>query len=114
MKLDKNQWMNALYAQLAGLPENERRDIMMDYEEHFAMAYSQGKTDAEIISTLEDPRLLAKQYKLNFKIDLAQTQGSTKNLFSAVMAGTALGFFNFVFILGPFIGFFCIFFIERN
>lgn len=103
--MDKNQWMNALYAQLAGLPENERRDIMMDYEEHFAMAYSQGRTDQEIISTLGDPRILAKQYKLNFKIDLAQTQGSTKNLFSAVMAGTALGFFNLVFILGPFIGF---------
>lgn len=102
--MDKNQWMNSLYAQLSGLPENERRDIMMDYEEHFAMAKEQGRTEQEIIATLGDPRSLAKQYNVNYKIDMAQNQASTKNLFSAVMAGAALGFFNLVFILGPFIG----------
>ena len=105
MKLDKNQWMNNLYSQLSGLPENERRDIMNDYEEHFRMATEQGRKEEEIISSFGDPKFLAKQYNVNYKIDMAQNQTSTRNLFSAVMAGAALGFFNLVFILGPFIGF---------
>ena len=104
MKLDKNQWMNSIYSQLSGIPENERRDIMNDYEEHFRMAEEQGRMEDEIISSLGDPKFLAKQYNVNYKIDMAQNQASTKNLFSAVMAGAALGFFNLVFILGPFIG----------
>lgn len=112
--MDKNQWMNALYAQLAGLPENERRDIMMDYEEHFAMAYAQGKGDAEIISSLGDPLGIAKQYTMNLRPaynpmntsmqNPPSPTGSNRSALGVALTFIGLCFFNLIFVLGPYLG----------
>lgn len=102
--MNKNQWMNELYSYLNGMPENERNEIMMDYEEHFSNAYAQGKMDPEIIHSLGDPRSISSQYRIQYKLETATNSTNTRNIMSAVMATTALGFFNLIFVLGPFIG----------
>jgi uncharacterized membrane protein len=76
---------------------------MYDYEEHFRFGIESGKTEEEIVIALGDPSLIAKQYRANQTIELANTNPSTKNIFGAVLAAVSLGFFNLVIVLGPFI-----------
>jgi uncharacterized membrane protein len=104
MKLNKNEYLKALGNLLAGLPEEEKNDILYDYEEHFRIGTENGKSEEEIASSLGDVRAIAKQYKANFTIQQAQENASASNIFKAVLATVGLGFFNLVFVFGPFMG----------
>ena len=102
--MTKNEFIAALNSQLSGIPENERKDMIYDYEEHFTFALEEGKTEEQICSELGDPKEIARQYKLNYKVTRAAENPSTRNIFSAVLAGISLGFFNLVLFLPIFLG----------
>lgn len=57
-----NEFLTALERSLSGLDAQERREILGDYEEHFALGLAAGKTDRQIASSLGDPGQLAKLY----------------------------------------------------
>jgi uncharacterized membrane protein len=76
----------------------------MDYEEHFTFALAEGKTEDEIIKDLGNPHEIAKQYIANNVIHQATENPSLSNILKAVVTIVALGFFNIVFVLGPFLG----------
>ena len=101
--MNKKDFFIILEKALINFPQNERSEIMYDYEEHFRFGIESGKTEEEIVFALGDPALIAKQYKANQTIELANTNPSTKNIFGAVLAAVSLGFFNLVIVLGPFI-----------
>lgn len=101
--MNKKDFFIILEKALINFPQNERSEIMYDYEEHFRFGIESGKTEEEIVIALGDPALIAKQYKANQTIELANTNPSTKNIFGAVLAAVSLGFFNLVIVLGPFI-----------
>lgn len=63
-----------------------------------------GKTEDEICRTLGQPKVIAKEIKANFHINIAKNNTSMKNMFRAIIATVSLGFFNLIFILGPFLG----------
>ena len=44
------------------MPEKERRDILLDYEEHFNSGLSEGKTEEEIVSELGTPEEVAAEF----------------------------------------------------
>jgi len=102
--MTKDQYLQELEVVLKGLPVTERREIIADYEEHFQMAYEDGKSDAEIIEGLGNPKSLAKELTAGYYIEQAQNNVSFPFIFRAVIASLSLGFFNLVFVLGPFIG----------
>lgn len=60
--MTKIEYLNELYARLSVLPEQERREIMRDYEEHFAAGRENGKTDEQICAQLGSPEMNARQY----------------------------------------------------
>ncbi len=99
-----NSFIESLRKELRFLPEEEIKDIIYDYEEHFQIGISKGKTEEEICKELGNPKNIAKSYRATYKIDLAEKNPSTKNLFTAIIAAISLGFFNLVFVLGPFLG----------
>lgn len=84
--------------------EEEKKDIIYDYEEHFTIGLGNGKSEEELINELGDPKTIAKQYTAAQHLQRAKDAPSTKNIFSAVLSAVSLGFFNLVFVLGPFLG----------
>lgn len=102
--MNRVEFMETLRDELRGFPENEIADILYDYEEHFEIGISKGKTEEEIAKELGNPRNIAKSYRVSSRINAAEANPSTKNLFKAILAAVPLGFFNLVFVLGPFIG----------
>ncbi len=102
--MNKSEFMRILAEQLSELSVEERNDIVYDYEEHFRVGAESGRTEEELATGLGDPRMIAKQLKAGYLVQRAQDNVSTGNVFKAVIATIALGFFNLVFVLGPFVG----------
>ncbi|BBH22776.1 hypothetical protein Back11_41210 [Paenibacillus baekrokdamisoli] len=100
----RDQYLHHLWELLKPVPEKLRREWMFDYEEHFRLAAEHGRSEAEAASELGDPRLIAKELLLGYRVEQADDKKGSITLVSrAVLAAVSLGFFNLVFVLGPFI-----------
>lgn len=62
MSMDKNTFLQTLSNHLQSLPEEERREIIADFEEHFSAGLELGKTEMQICLELGDPAACARQY----------------------------------------------------
>ena len=102
--MNKNEFMKALESHLVGIPAADKADILYDYDEHFRMGMDQGKTEEQVAEALGNPKTIGKQFKATVAVEQAQTTASTGNILRAVVAVISLGFFNLVFVLGPFLG----------
>ena len=60
--MTKIEFLQQLYNLLGGLPADERDDIIADFEEHFSVGTSEGKSEEQICSELGDPKNCAAQY----------------------------------------------------
>lgn len=101
--MNRNEFIQRLNDELKGLPESEIKDILYDYEEHFEVGLSKGKTEEQISKELGDPRSISKSYKASSMITEAETNPSPKSFFKALLAAMALGFLNLIIVLGPFL-----------
>src|SRR5699024_924262 len=99
----KEQFLRSLDKSLKGLSSDERRDIMHDFEEHFAFGIEEGKTEKEIATSLGSPDKIAKELLAAYHLEKVETTATTGNMIRAVWAVIGLGFFNLVIVLGPFI-----------
>lgn len=61
--MNREKYLKQLKFALEGLPEDEVQDILYDYEEHFAIGLSKGKSEEEISMELGDPGEVANNYK---------------------------------------------------
>lgn len=101
--MNKKDFLNKLSSYLRGIPEEEKRDVISDFEEHFKEGMAEGRKEEDIAEALGDPRLLANQFKASILVSQAEKTTSPVNITRAVFATLGLGFFNLIFILGPFI-----------
>ncbi|MBF8983685.1 DUF1700 domain-containing protein [Lutibacter sp. B2] len=102
--MNRKEFSSILRNELRDLPKNEIEEIVYDFEEHFTIGLESGKSEEEISKELGDPKKIAKSYKVSAFIKEAKNNPSTTNIVKAVLATMAIGFFNLVFILGPFVG----------
>jgi uncharacterized membrane protein len=86
------------------MSDGDRNEILYDYEEHFRIGMENGKTEEEISESLGDVKSIARQFMADYTVRQAETNASCGNIFKAVIAAGALGFFNLIFVLGPFLG----------
>ena len=117
----KAEYLQILGQHLARLPESERADILRDQEEFFREAVASGRTEADVIGSLGDPKQLAKALIAEAKLSGAETSFNTSPSVSsqtsspslrnqmgatmrAVIAIVTLAPFNLIFVLGPFLG----------
>ncbi|MCQ6268313.1 DUF1700 domain-containing protein [Fictibacillus sp. WQ 8-8] len=98
----QNEFLSQLKDQLKELPEADRQDILYDYEEHFRLGLEEGKTEEEIAASLGQPKAIAKEVKAEFRVKEAKSKPSFESVVKAVLSTVSLGFFNLIFILGPF------------
>jgi len=101
--VNKHDFLNELEKQLGNIAKDDKREILYDYEEHFRMGVSEGKTEEEVARSLGDPKTIARQFRADSALSHAQPPTSAGNIFRAVFAAGLLGFFNLVFVLIPFI-----------
>jgi uncharacterized membrane protein len=101
--MTRREFMNELDSLLRELPDKERLDILADYTQHFLNGVKNGKSEQEIAEALGSPRLLAREILAGYRIHQAQSDASIGNMTRAVIATVSLGFFNLVFVLGPFL-----------
>ncbi|USG64154.1 DUF1700 domain-containing protein [Brevibacillus ruminantium] len=102
--MNRREFIDELNALLRDLPDKERLDIVADYTEHFLIGVERGKSEEEIAESLGSPKALAREILAGYRIHQAQSNASVGNITRAVLATVSLGFFNLVFVLGPFIG----------
>lgn len=59
----KKEYLNRLTYGIRFLPDAERREILSDYEEHFAQGMEAGKSESDICAALGDPEVIAEEYR---------------------------------------------------
>ncbi|MFP4661066.1 MAG: HAAS signaling domain-containing protein [Halanaerobiales bacterium] len=102
--MNKAVFMQELREKLKSLPENEIDDILYDYEEHFSVGIEKGKSEEEIAESLGNPAKIARSYQAKTVIENVNNNPTPRNIFKGLVAILSLGFFNLVFVLGPYIG----------
>jgi uncharacterized membrane protein len=96
-------YLQELEKELMSLPAQERNEVLEDYEEHFEMAKSSGRSDEDIIHGLGSPRKIAKELLAQSEITKATNNPSLNSVSKAVFASVSLGLFNLLFVLAPFL-----------
>lgn len=99
--MTKAEFLQTLERELHKLNEHERKEILYDFEEHFAAGFEEGKTETEIAKDLGDPKTIAKEILVDYRISQAESEKSVKHMFQAILATVSLSFFNVMFVLGP-------------
>ncbi len=91
---------------LGRMPETDRKEILYDYEEHFRMGLTDGKSEEEIARSLGNPRVLGRSFAIDAMLEApASGAGVTAgSVMRAVFASMSLTIFNVIFVLGPFLG----------
>lgn len=103
MMMRKDEYLRNLTRALSRLPEGERKDILADYEEHFLMGMSAGRTETDIATALGEPRSIGREYAALSFVRRAEEAPSAEGLSRAVAATVGLGLFNLFVVLLPFI-----------
>ena len=85
----KTNWIEALEKELRLLSEEDRSDIILNYQEQIKAMLNEGKSEDEILQRLGSPKEVAKEVKLALGIE------HQENLFEKIEQGAneALNFF---------------------
>lgn len=101
--MNKEQFLQEMEAMLVRLPEEERADIVRDYEEYFVAGMENGKTETEIATALGSPKKIARELLADYHVETAEREWSFANVWKAVRSVSALAFINSVLILGAYV-----------
>lgn len=84
---------------LSGVPEDEMRDIMADYEAHFAEGHAAGRSDADVEAGLGDPTRLAKELRAEAGLKSWEEKRNPGNFLRATAALMGLATLDFLVLL---------------
>lgn len=99
--MNKEAYLNELAQNLKTLPPEELTDIMVEFREHFEFAQLSGRSEAEVISKLGNPRLVAREVLTQSHIEKADKSPTLISVTRAVMATVSLGLFNLIIVMSP-------------
>lgn len=99
--MERTEFMRTLEGLLIGIPPEERKEILYDYEEHFEAGAAAGKSEEEIIKKLVTPSLLAKELLLDYSISVAERKKSFANVMRAVLRAAGMSFINMLAVALP-------------
>lgn len=105
--MNKQEYLNRLRFYLQGLPISELEDILSDYEEHFHIGISKGKSEEEISKELGDPREVASNYKTTYGTNDSGNINNgnySNNDGRKLLVTLGLIAFNVIIVLGPYLG----------
>jgi len=100
--MDKKQFINEFERNLKGVSKEDKKEIIRDYEEHFAIGKKKGRKENDIAKSLGNPKQLAKQARMELLVTKAEEEKSAGNLFRMIFATIGMSFFNLIFVVGIF------------
>ncbi|UTB32642.1 MAG: DUF1700 domain-containing protein [Methanobacterium sp. ERen5] len=98
--MNKEEYLKKLSKQIKKMSVDEKRDLLLDYEEHFRIGMEKGRTEEEISKALGNPKNVAKQIKADYMVKKAEDKPSPTSIIEALTAVAGLGLFN-IFIAVP-------------
>ena len=101
--MNKSEFLEQLSSSLRNMPNEEKKDIILEYETHFISGKQDGKCEEEIARKLGNPKTIAKELNVSYAISNADKKRSFKNMITALFSVMSLSVLNFAFI---FIAFF--------
>jgi uncharacterized membrane protein len=104
--MNRQEFLVGLRRALGGMSEQEKAEILYDYEEHFRVGQAEGKDEEQIAASLGNPRVLGRSYRIDSLLEEPREGGGVKAraVVGAVFASLSLSLFNVIFVLGPFAG----------
>ncbi len=112
--MTKAEYLKELENRIQRLPQKERAEILADYQEHFEMGLANGKSEAEICTSLGTPRSVAQSILMNSLVEEARTaptiRGRGEAVFRMFLLILVLAPFNFLVLIGPFLILFALLF----
>lgn len=99
--MTKTAYMDKLKGYLHSLPSEELEDILSDYDEHFEVGLSKGKTAEEISKELGDPYDISRNYINANSINNLPVSNNNNN--NGILIILLLIAFNIIIVLGPYI-----------
>jgi uncharacterized membrane protein len=105
--MNKREFLHILEMSLRDFTDEEKREIIYDYEEHFRIGDQNGKSEDELINELGDPNNIANQYRTSNYKENSEIPKNNKEedrpIIVSMIAACGLLVFNLMFIM-PFIG----------
>ncbi len=104
--MNRNEYLEGLKISLHGLPMDELKDILSDYQEHFDIGISKGKSEEEISKELGDPKEVANNYKTTYRPTYSDNNNTSNqnDKTRKLLISLLLVFFNLIIVLPPFLG----------
>ena len=65
--MNRLDFLHQLYLSLEGIPEQDRRNLLRDFEAHFQLAQQEGRSEEETAAALGDPARVAEQLKTQYR-----------------------------------------------
>ncbi len=105
--MNKKEFLHILEISLSDFKDEEKKEILYDYEEHFRIGEQNGKSEEELIKELGDPNNIANQYRTSNKQENNEAPKyepeQQRPIILPIIATCGLLFFNLLFI-GPYLG----------
>ncbi|MBC8589205.1 DUF1700 domain-containing protein [Paratissierella segnis] len=106
--MNRKEFIDKLKLYLQGMPESEIQDILSDYEEHFNIGISKGKSEEEIANELGEPKDIAEGYKTNYRNAYNDSPptisyNTSNDTLRRALIIVLLIAFNVIIVLGPYI-----------
>ena len=101
--MNKLQYLENLEKSLKSLPKEETIDILNDFKEYFEVGIERGRSEEDLSQSLGNPKMLAKQIRLESYIKKAEDTKSTPDILRAVFTSIGLSFFNLIVMLPVFL-----------
>lgn len=105
--MNRIEFIDKLRLNLQGMPSSEVQDILSDYEEHFDIGISKGKSEEEIVRELGNPKDIANSYRSSYENNynggvIDQRNTPTDNSKNILMILLVIAF-NVIIVLGPYV-----------
>jgi uncharacterized membrane protein len=94
--MNQQEFIRELQDALVRLPQQERQEIIADYQEYFRDGLAAGRSEEEIAAALGDPRQLARELMARHHIARWEDRKTVGNLFAVVGAIAGMGLLNFL------------------
>lgn len=103
--MKRSEWLTELERELARHGLARTKEILADYEEHFAAAVDSGKTEEDVAAKLGEPKAVAKAHlaeSLVTKVGSSELKaGDVPSIVSASLRLLVLTPFTFLMMIGP-------------